>query len=69
MRGMLLHAFTRMYFDEHAALHAADPVLALVPKDRLPTLVACKRPGNSPSAVYRFDIHMQGDDETVFFDV
>ena len=66
-RGMLLHLYTRIYFDGEAS-NAADPVLALVPADRRRTLIATRQPG-SGNAVYRLDIHMQGDDETVFFDV
>ena len=63
-RGMLLQNYTRIYFDDEAA-NAGDPVLALVPADRRATLFAKRGPGG----VYRFDIHLQGDDETVFFDV
>jgi len=66
-RGMLLHLYTRIYFGGEAA-NAADPVLALVPIDRRATLIA-QRAHCNPGAVYRFDIHLQGDDETVFFDV
>ncbi len=66
-RGMLLHLYTRIYFDGEAA-NAADPVLALVPADRRATLIATRDPGNG-NAVYRFDIRLQGDNETVFFDV
>jgi protocatechuate 3,4-dioxygenase alpha subunit len=66
-RGMLLHNYTRIYFDGEAG-NAADPVLALVPSDRRPTLIARREPGNG-GAVYRFDIRLQGDDETVFFDI
>jgi hypothetical protein len=40
----------------------------LVPADRRGTLIAHKQPG-SGQAVYRFDIHVQGDNETVFFDI
>jgi protocatechuate 3,4-dioxygenase alpha subunit len=64
MRGMLLHAFTRIYFSDEAATNAIDKVLNAVPADRRDTLIAIRRDGN----VYRFDIHMQGDHETVFFD-
>ena len=68
MRGLLTHAFTRIYFSEDAAAHATDPVLNAVPADRRQTLIAERR--ETPTgAVYRFDIHMQGDRETVFFDV
>ena len=63
-RGMLVHAFTRMYFDE--ALDA-DPVLGLVEVSRRHTLVA-SRADDGDRAVYRWDIHLQGERETVFFD-
>jgi protocatechuate 3,4-dioxygenase, alpha subunit len=66
-RGMLLHLYTRIYFDGEAA-NADDPVLALVPADRRATLIATRKPG-AGSAVYTLDIHLQGDNETVFFEV
>jgi protocatechuate 3,4-dioxygenase, alpha subunit len=66
-RGMLLQNYTRIYFDGETA-NAADPGLALVPDDRRSTLIAARQPGNG-NAVYRFDIRLQGDDETVFFQV
>jgi protocatechuate 3,4-dioxygenase alpha subunit len=66
-RGMLLHLYTRIYLGGEAA-NAADPVLAQVPADRRDTLIAAREPGNG-NAVYRFDIRLQGDNETVFFDV
>jgi len=68
MRGLLTHAFTRVYFDDEAAANAADPVLASVPAARRGTLIA-KRTEQNGNVIYRFDIHMQGDQETVFFDV
>jgi len=64
-RGMLLHLYTRIYFDDEADKNAADPVLALVPAERRATLMA-KR---DASGAYRFDVRLQGDNETVFFDV
>ncbi|MGB3273928.1 MAG: protocatechuate 3,4-dioxygenase subunit alpha [Xanthobacteraceae bacterium] len=67
-RGMLLHNFTRIYFDDEAAANAADSVLALVPAERRATLIAKRETGGS-GAVYRFDVHLQGDDETVFFEI
>jgi protocatechuate 3,4-dioxygenase alpha subunit len=63
-RGMLLHLYTRIYFDGDAA-NANDAVLAQVPADRRDTLMA-KRESDG---VYRFDIRLQGDGETVFFEV
>lgn len=67
-RGMLVHAFTRIYFSDEAEANAKDPVMQLVPEERRNTLVASRE--DTPTGVrYRFDIHMQGDAETVFFDV
>jgi protocatechuate 3,4-dioxygenase alpha subunit len=66
-RGMLLHNYSRIYFDGEAA-NAADPVLALVPAERHGTLIAIRESG-AGNAVYRLDIHLQGDNETVFFDI
>ncbi len=66
-RGMLRQVYTRLYFADEAA-NGADPILALVPADRRGTLVAHKQAG-SGQPVYRFDIRMQGDSETVFFDI
>jgi protocatechuate 3,4-dioxygenase, alpha subunit len=63
MRGMLLHAFTRIYFSDEPA-NATDKVLRIVPAERRNTLIATHQGGN----VYQLDIHMQGDNETVFFD-
>jgi protocatechuate 3,4-dioxygenase, alpha subunit len=65
-RGMLLHLYTRIYFDGEAA-NTSDPVLALVPAHRRATLIATRKPG--AGAVYVLDIHLHGDKETVFFEV
>jgi protocatechuate 3,4-dioxygenase, alpha subunit len=62
-RGLLNHLVTRIYFPD-AAENAADPVLASVDADRRDTLIAKAVDGG-----YRFDIRLQGDGETVFFDV
>ncbi len=68
MRGLLTHAYTRLYFSDEAAANAQDPVLARVPEARRATLIAERRE-TGRGIVYRFDIHMQGARETVFFDV
>jgi protocatechuate 3,4-dioxygenase, alpha subunit len=68
MRGMLTHVFTRIYFDDEAEANARDPVLAGVEEARRRTLIA-QRTTAPGGTVYRFDLHMQGPDETVFFDV
>jgi protocatechuate 3,4-dioxygenase, alpha subunit len=66
-RGMLRQIYTRAYFSDEAA-NANDPILNLVPADRRGTLVAHKQGSGAPP-VYRFDIRVQGADETVFFDI
>ena len=63
-RGMLNRVVTRLYFADEADANAVDPVLATVPAERRHTLLA--QPADDG---YRFDIHVQGDGETVFFDV
>ncbi len=67
-RGMLSHAFTRLYFSDEAAANEADPVLNAVEAGRRATLIA-GRGERRGRTVYRFDIRLQGDGETVFFDV
>ncbi|MCX7522261.1 protocatechuate 3,4-dioxygenase subunit alpha [Microbacterium sp. STN6] len=63
-RGLLHHLFTRAYFPEDSEAQATDAVLAAVPAERRSTLIAAlDGPGS-----YRFDIHLQGENETVFFD-
>ena len=64
MRGQLIHSYTRIYFSDEQALNDQDETLLAVPKERRHTLIAQKR-----GSIYLFDIHMQGDQETVFFDV
>jgi protocatechuate 3,4-dioxygenase alpha subunit len=65
-RGLLKQLFTRIYFVDDPS-NAEDPVLALVPADRRATLMA--RPEPARPNHWQFDIHLQGDLETVFFDV
>jgi protocatechuate 3,4-dioxygenase alpha subunit len=67
-RGMLVHAFTRIYFADEK-LNDSDPVLQSVKnKARRRTLIAARTEKNSKT-VYRFDIRLQGEGETVFFDM
>ena len=66
-RGMLNHAQTRLYFEDEDA-NASDPILALVPADRRPTLIA-RREEADGVVTYRLDIVLQGRGETVFFNI
>jgi protocatechuate 3,4-dioxygenase, alpha subunit len=68
MRGLLCHVFTRIYFADEAAANARDPVLTSVEEARRHTLIAARETALA-GTVYRLDLHMQGPDETVFFDV
>lgn len=67
MRGLPTHAYSRVYFEDEATANASDAVLLAVPAQRRKTLLAV-REEHSGRITYRFDIHMQGGDETVFFD-
>ena len=64
-RGMLKRLVTRIYFSDSAA-NGEDPILALVPKGRRDTLIAQRKTGGGIE--YRFDIVLNGEGETVFFD-
>ncbi len=67
LRGLLIHVVTRIYFSDELG-NENDPVLAALEPDRQNTLIASRLEIEN-SVTYRFDIHMQGDLETVFFDV
>ena len=54
------------YFEDDAR-NASDPVLSLVPDGRRATLLARAAGQRNGAALYRFDLHLQGDRETVFF--
>jgi protocatechuate 3,4-dioxygenase alpha subunit len=65
-RGLLGRLCTRVYFEGDPAL-AGDPLLALVPEDRRHTLMARRDPVQPGQ--WNFDIHLQGERETVFFEI
>ncbi len=68
-RGINIGLNTRLYFEDEAEANAADPVLNLIEwESRRPTLIA-SRQERDDKPVYRFDIRIQGDGETVFFDI
>lgn len=64
-RGMLIHAITRLYFSDESA-NQTDALLNSVEPERRPTLIA-RLEESEDLPCYRFDIHLQGDRETVFF--
>jgi protocatechuate 3,4-dioxygenase, alpha subunit len=65
-RGLLKRLATRIYFAGDPT-NREDPVLSLVPQERRATLMA--QPDPSRQGGWRFDIHLQGEGETVFFDI
>jgi protocatechuate 3,4-dioxygenase, alpha subunit len=63
-RGINIGLNTRLYFSDEEKANAEDPILARIEhRQRVATLIA-ERQGNS----YVFDVHLQGEKETVFFD-
>jgi protocatechuate 3,4-dioxygenase, alpha subunit len=63
-RGLLRHLVTRVYFPDEREANEADPVLSSLDAGQRATLVA-----QEDSGALRFDIHLQGDRQTVFFAV
>ncbi len=63
MRGLLKHLHTRIYFPGDAA-NADDAILKLVPAGRRDTLIA----RNVSAGVMEWNVFLQGNGETVFFD-
>lgn len=69
-RGINIGLNTRMYFDDEAEANAADPVLNLIEQaHRRDTLLARRTGDRDGLPLYRFDIRLQGDGETVFLDL
>jgi protocatechuate 3,4-dioxygenase alpha subunit len=64
-RGLLQRLFTRAYFEGEPD-NDDDPILALVPHERRGTLVATRQV-RGDETVYTFNIRLQGEGETVFF--
>ncbi len=64
MRGQLIHSYTRIYFSDEETLNQQDAVLNAIPEERRNTIIAQKK-----GLIYEFDIYMQGENETVFFEL
>jgi len=68
-RGINVGLNTRLYFEDEVEANVADPVLNLIEwENRRATLLA-RRSERDGQTVYRFDIRLQGEGETVFFDI
>src|SRR5262249_2865528 len=66
-RGLLNHVATRIYFEDEPS-NAADPILELVPPERRQTLLA-RRELADGRVLFLFDVVLQGEAETVFFNL
>lgn len=67
MRGTLLHTVTRLYFSDEADANAGDPLLNMLEADVCQRLTA-QRTDIEATPTYHFDIRMQGNDATPFFE-
>ncbi|WP_298822670.1 protocatechuate 3,4-dioxygenase subunit alpha [uncultured Roseibium sp.] len=68
-RGINIGLNTRLYFEDEPEANAKDPVLNLIEWERRRATLLAKKNERDGKTVYRFDIKLQGEDETVFFDV
>ena len=68
-RGINIGLNTRLYFSDETAANAADPVINLIEWERRRKTLIAQRTERDGKVVYRFDIRVQGEDETVFFDL
>jgi protocatechuate 3,4-dioxygenase alpha subunit len=68
-RGINIGLNTRLYFEDEAEANAADPVLNLIEWERRRATLIARRTERDGQTVYRFDIRLQGEEETVFFDI
>lgn len=68
-RGINIGLNTRMYFGDEAEANARDPVLNLIEWERRRATLIAPRTMRGGTPVYRFEIRLQGEDETVFFDI
>ena len=65
-RGINIGLHTRLYFDDEAEANSEDPVLTRIEhQHRVPTLLAAR----TADGLYRFDVRLQGENETIFFDM
>ena len=68
-RGINIGLHTRLYFSDEQNTNAVDPLLSRIElKVRIPTLIATRGEENGVPC-YRFDIHLQGENETIFLDI
>ncbi len=68
-RGINVGLNTRLYFSDEADANAVDPVINLIEWENRRQTIIATRGERDGAVVYRFDIRLQGENETVFFDI
>jgi len=68
-RGINIGLQTRLYFDDETDANAKDPIINLIEWERRRQTLIARKTERDGKPVYRFDIKLQGQDETVFFDI
>lgn len=69
-RGINIGLNTRIYFEDEAEANAEDPIINMIEWEKRRATLIAKRAGEKDGVpVYRFDVRLQGEDETVFFDI
>jgi protocatechuate 3,4-dioxygenase alpha subunit len=68
-RGINIHLNTRIYFADEVEANAKDPVLRLIEQEKRRDTLLARREARDGQVAYRIEFRLQGDDETVFFDV
>ena len=68
-RGINVGLQTRLYFEDETEANAADPVINLIEWERRRKTLIARKTERDGQTVYRFDVKLQGEDETVFFDI
>jgi protocatechuate 3,4-dioxygenase alpha subunit len=64
-RGLLKRLVTRIYFPDEGEANAADPVLSSIEDEQFRSTLVAHDEGNA----LRFDIHLQGESQTAFFEL
>ncbi len=68
-RGINIGLQTRLYFEDEAEANKADPILNLIEQEQRRATLIARRETRGAETIYRFDIRLQGEGETVFFDL
>jgi protocatechuate 3,4-dioxygenase alpha subunit len=68
-RGINIGLHTRLYFEDEADANSQDPVVNLIEWEKRRQTLLARKTERDGETVYRFDIKLQGEDETVFFDI